>query len=130
MTLRLKLFVGNGVTVVCRGTDIASIYESDRAGLDGIRELAEMATPAWGVIDLSQTRYFGAVFIGFLMVTAGQLKDRGNGQIGISGVQSFPAMVLESTEADTLLRLFDGIDEVVAALRPTDSRRKLLLEKC
>ena len=130
VTIRLRCFVGNGVTVGCLGTDFESIYESDLARLDGIRELADTVTPARVVIDLSQTRYSGAVYIGFLMARAGRLKDRGNGQIGIFGVQSFPAMVRESTKADTLLGLFDGIDHAVAALRPTDSRRKLLLENC
>ena len=50
---------------------------SDLARLDVIRELADTATPAWVVIGLSQTRYFGAAFIGFLMATTGRLKDRG-----------------------------------------------------
>lgn len=117
---QIVISVDNGVTVVRLGTDFASIYESDLARLDGIRELADTATPARVVIDLSQTRYFGSAFIGFLMATAGRLKDRGNGQLGISGVQSFAAMALEATKADTLLGLFDSVDEAVAALRATD----------
>lgn len=117
---QIAISVENGVTVVRLGTDFASIYESDLARLDGIRELADTATPARVVIDLSQTRYFGSAFIGFLMATAGRLKDRGNGQFGISGVQSFATMALEATKADTLLSLFDSVDEAVASLRPTD----------
>ena len=117
---QIAISVENGVTVVRLGTDFASIYESDLARLDGIRELADTATPARVVIDLSQTRYFGSAFIGFLMATAGRLKDRGDGQLGISGVQSFATMALEATKADTLLGLFDSVDEAVASLRPTD----------
>ena len=117
---QIVISVDNGVTVVRLGTDFASIYESDLARLDGIRELADTATPARVVIDLSHTRYFGSAFIGFLMATAGRLKDRGNGQLGISGVQSFATMALEATKANTLLGLFESVDDAVAALRPTD----------
>lgn len=115
---QIDISVQYGVTVVRLGEDFASIYESDLAKLDGLRELASTATPARIVIDLAHTRYFGSAFIGFLMAMAGRLRDRGNGQLGISGVQAFATMALEATKADTILGLFDSVDDAVAALRP------------
>jgi anti-sigma B factor antagonist len=117
---QIAITVVKGVTVVRLGTDFASIYESDLARLDGLRELADTATPARVVIDLSHTRYFGSAFIGILMATAARLKDRGNGQLGLSGLQPFATMALESTKADTLLGLFESVDDAVATLRPND----------
>ena len=116
---QIAVSVESGVTVVRLGTDFASIYESDLARLDGLRELADTATPARMVIDLANTRYFGSAFISFLMATAGRLKDRGNGQLGISGVKPFATMALEATKADTLLGLFDSVEAAVEALRPS-----------
>ena len=117
---QIAITVVKGVTVVRLGTYFASIYESDLARLYGLRELADTATPARVVIDLSHTRYFGSAFIGILMATAARLKDRGNGQLGLSGLQPFATMALESTKADTLLGLFESVDDAVATLRPND----------
>lgn len=113
----ITISVEQGVTVVRLGDDFASIYESDLVRLEGLRELADTVTPPQVVIDLSHTRYFGSSFIGFLMSTAGRLRDRGDGQLGISGVQPFATMALEATKADLLLSLFDGVDDAVASLR-------------
>ena len=116
---QISISVEQGVTVVRLGEEFASIYESDLARLERLRELADTVTPPRVVIDLSHTRYFGSSFIGFLMSTAGRLRDRGDGRLGISGVQPFATMALEATKADLLLGLFDSADDAVASLRPS-----------
>ena len=116
---QIVISVEKGVTVVRLGTDFASIYESDLARLDGLRELANTATPARVVIDLSHTRYFGSAFVGLLMATAARLKERGNGQLAISGATPFATMALETTKVDTILSLFASVDDAVATLRPS-----------
>ncbi|NQV26800.1 MAG: STAS domain-containing protein [Rhodopirellula sp.] len=106
-----------GVTVVRLGTGFASIYESDLTRLTPLRELAETAFPERIVIDLANTRYFGSAFIGFLLTIASRLKERGDGRLGLAGLVPFATMALQTTKADTILGLYDSVDEAVSSLR-------------
>lgn len=110
---QIEISVDRGVTVVRLGADFDSLYESELVKLQSVRDLAETVAPAFMLIDLSNTKYFGSAFIGFLIAIANRLKERGDGRLGLCGLAPFARMALEKTKSDTILVLFDTSEEGV-----------------
>lgn len=115
----IRVSVERGVTVVQLGSDFDSLYESELMRLQPVRDLADTASPPVMLIDLSNTKYFGSAFIGFLIAMANRLKERGGGRLGLCGLAPFARMALEKTRSDTILTLFENRDDGVADLAPT-----------
>jgi len=113
---QIDVSIDRGVSVVRLGSEFDSLYESELVKLQSVRDLADTATPPIMLIDLSNTKYFGSAFIGFLIAIANRLKERGDGRLGICGLAPFARMALEKTKSDTILGLFESDDEAVAAL--------------
>lgn len=116
---QIDVSIERGVSVVRLGAEFDSLYESELVKLQSVRELAETASPPNMLIDLSNTKYFGSAFIGFLIAIANRLKERGDGRLGICGLAAFARMALEKTKSDTILALFETDEEAVAALAST-----------
>lgn len=114
---QIQISSEQGVTVVRLGSEFDSLYESELVNLKSVRELADTADPPLMLIDLSNTKYFGSAFIGFLIAIANRLKERGNGRLCLCNLAPFARMALEKTKSDTILGLFDSADEAVAALQ-------------
>lgn len=113
---QIEISVDRGVTVVRLGADLDSLYESELVRLQSVRDLADSASPPFMLIDLSNTRYFGSAFIGFLIAIANRLKERGDGRLGLCGLAPFARMALEKTKSETILALFGTSEEGVAEL--------------
>lgn len=113
---QIEISVDRGVTVVRLGADLDSLYESELVRLQSVRGLADSASPPFMLIDLSNTKYFGSAFIGFLIAIANRLKDRGDGRLGLCGLAPFARMALEKTKSETILALFDTSEEGVTEL--------------
>ena len=110
---QIEISVDRGVTVVRLGADLDSLYESELVKLQSVRDLADSASPPFMMIDLSNTKYFGSAFIGFLIAIANRLKERGDGRLGLCGLAPFARMALEKTKSETILALFDAREEGV-----------------
>lgn len=115
----ISVSVERGVTVVQLGTDFDSLYESELVRLQPIRDLTDTASPPVMLIDLSNTKYFGSAFIGFLIAMANRLQERGGGRLGLCGLAPFAKMALEKTKSDTILALYENRGDGVADLAPT-----------
>lgn len=113
---QIEISVDRSVTVVRLGADLDSLYESELVRLQSVRDLADSASPPFMLIDLSNTRYFGSAFIGFLIAIANRLKERGDGRLGLCGLAPFARMALEKTKSETILALFGTSEEGVAEL--------------
>lgn len=113
---QIEISVDRGVTVVRLGADLDSLYESELVRLQSVRGLADSASPPFMLIDLSNTKYFGSAFIGFLIAIANRLKERGDGRLGLCGLAPFARMALEKTKSETILALFGTSEEGVAEL--------------
>lgn len=114
---QIQISSEQGVTVVRLGPEFDSLYESELVNLKSVRDLADTADPPLMLVDLSNTKYFGSAFIGFLIAIANRLKERGDGRLGLCRLAPFARMALEKTKSDTIIELFDSSDEAVTALR-------------
>lgn len=115
---RFEVATQDGVTIVRLGESFDSLYESELPKLAGILELADTVAPSLMVIDLSNTKYFGSAFIGFLITVANHLKERGNGRLCLSNLVPFARMAIEQTKVDQLIGIFEDVDEAVSTLNP------------
>jgi len=113
----IQVSTRDGVTVVCLGTEFDSLYESELVNLQSVRDLADTASPPTMVIDLSNTKYFGSAFIGFLIAISNRPKQRDDGRLALCNLASFARMALEKTKSDTIIGIFDDQDAAVSALQ-------------
>jgi anti-sigma B factor antagonist len=113
---QIQISIRDGVTVVCLGPDFESLYESELVKLQSVRELADTASPPVMIIDLSNIKYFGSAFMGFLFAIANRLIQRGDGRLGLCNLAPFARMVLETTKSNTIIGLFESQDDAVSAL--------------
>jgi anti-sigma B factor antagonist len=113
---QIEVSTQDGVTVVRLGESFDSLYESELPKLAAILDLADTVTPSLMVIDLSNTKYFGSAFAGFLITVAKHLKERGNGRLCLSNLVPFARMAIEQTKVDQLIGICEDIDQAVSAL--------------
>jgi anti-sigma B factor antagonist len=73
------------------------------------------APPAGLVIDLSQVKFFGSVFISFLL-KCHMLAKRHGSEIVLAGASPRARELLHLTALDTLWALYDTLDEALDAL--------------
>jgi anti-anti-sigma factor len=73
------------------------------------------APPAGLVIDLSQVKFFGTVFISFLL-KCHMLAKRHGSEIVLAGASPRARELLHLTALDTLWALYDTLDEALDAL--------------
>jgi anti-anti-sigma factor len=73
------------------------------------------APPAGLVIDLSQVRFFGSVFISFLL-KCHMLAKRHGSEIVLAGASARARELLHLTALDTLWAIYDNLDEALEAL--------------
>ncbi len=71
--------------------------------------------PAGLVIDLSQVRFFGSVFISFLL-KCHMLAKRHGTEIVLAGASPRARELLHLTALDTLWAIYDTLDEALEAL--------------
>jgi anti-anti-sigma factor len=71
--------------------------------------------PAGMVIDLSQVRFFGSVFISFLL-KCHMLAKRHGTEVVLAGASPRARELLHLTALDTLWALYDSVDEAMEAL--------------
>ncbi len=79
----------------------------------------EKDPPAGLVIDLSQVKYFGSVFLSFLLRCHMLAKRRGS-EIVLAGASERSRELLHLTALDTLWALYDTRAEAVEALAGSD----------
>jgi anti-anti-sigma factor len=75
--------------------------------------------PAGLVIDLSQVKFFGSVFISFLL-KCHMLAKRHGTEIVLAGASQRARELLHMTALDTLWALYDTLDEALEALGGSD----------
>ena len=71
--------------------------------------------PAGMVIDLSQVKFFGSVFISFLL-KCHMLAKRHGTEVVLAGASPRARELLHLTALDTLWALYDNLDEALEAL--------------
>ena len=71
--------------------------------------------PAGMVIDLSQVKFFGSVFISFLL-KCHMLAKRHGTEIVLAGASPRARELLHLTALDTLWAIYDNLDEAMEAL--------------
>jgi anti-anti-sigma factor len=71
--------------------------------------------PAGLVIDLSQVKFFGSVFISFLL-KCHMLAKRHGSEIVLAGASPRARELLHLTALDTLWAIYDNLDEALEAL--------------
>ena len=71
--------------------------------------------PAGMVIDLSQVKFFGSVFISFLL-KCHMLAKRHGSEIVLAGASPRARELLHLTALDTLWAIYDNLDEALEAL--------------
>ena len=106
----------DGVTVVTLGPHFDSLYESVLPELSSLLHMADSVEPPRLLIDLKNIKYFGSVFIGFLISLSQRICERPNGRLGIANVSPFCRMALETTKSDQLLDLFNSVEQAVEAM--------------
>src|SRR5262249_2810146 len=75
--------------------------------------------PAGLVIDLSQVKFFGSVFISFLL-KCHMLAKRHGTEFVLAGASQRARELLHMTALDTLWVLYDSLDEALEELRGSD----------
>jgi anti-anti-sigma factor len=75
--------------------------------------------PAGLVIDLSEVKFFGSVFISFLLRCHMRVKQHGS-EVVLAGASERVRELLHLTALDTLWALYDTRAEALAALRTAD----------
>jgi anti-sigma B factor antagonist len=73
------------------------------------------APPAGLIIDLSQVKFFGSVFISFLL-KCHMLAKRHGSEIVLAGASPRARELLHLTALDTLWAIYDNLDEALEAL--------------
>src|SRR5205085_4116229 len=71
--------------------------------------------PAGLVIDLSQVKFFGSVFISFLL-KCHMLAKRHGSEVVLAGASPRARELLHLTALDTLWAIYDNLDEALEAL--------------
>ena len=108
----------NGITVISLGPEYENLDEPGLEGLkDMVLEVAHSADPPLVILDLSHTKFFGSAFIEVLFRAWNRLKGRDGGQLCISGLTPYCKEVIEVTHLNELWKIFDTLDEAVAALK-------------
>ena len=112
------IFTQNGITVISLGPEYENL---DEPGLKGLKEMvldvAHSADPPLVILDLSHTKFFGSAFIEILFRAWNHLKGRDGGQFCISGLTPYCKEVIEVTHLDELWKIFDTLNDAVAALK-------------
>jgi anti-anti-sigma factor len=75
--------------------------------------------PAGLIIDLSQVKFFGSVFISFLL-KCHMLAKRHGTEVVLAGASQRARELLHLTALDTLWALYDSVDEALEALGGSD----------
>src|SRR5262249_44553745 len=75
--------------------------------------------PAGLVVDLSKVKFFGSVFISFLL-KCHMLAKRHGTEIVLAGASPRARELLHLTALDTLWALYDSLDEALASLGGSD----------
>ena len=108
--------VFDGATIMIGGFGLCGMPENL------IQQAAEIvlaplrkAPPAGLVIDLSQVRFFGSVFISFLL-KCHMLAKRHGSEIVLAGASARARELLHLTALDTLWAIYDNLDEALEAL--------------
>jgi anti-sigma B factor antagonist len=108
----------NGITIISLGPEYENLDEPGLEGLkDTVLDVARSANPPLVILDLSHTKFFGSAFIEILFRTWNRLKERDGGQLCISGLTPYCKEVIEVTHLNELWKIFDNLEEAVAALK-------------
>ena len=67
------------------------------------------------IVDLSSVEYFGSSFVEVLFRLWKRIRYRGNARFAVGGLQKYGREVLEITQVDRLMPIFDTREEAVAA---------------
>lgn len=112
-----QVLTENGVTVVQLGPEYDSLDEGNLDDLrDFLLQLADQTDPPWLVIDLSNTNFFGSIFIEVLFRMWNRLNARG-GCFVLSGLREFCAEVLYTSRLDKLWDFYPNSKAAVEALK-------------
>jgi anti-anti-sigma factor len=108
------------IAVVIPSPEVESMHENL------IQQAAQMVLaplqkdpPAGLVVDLSQVKYFGSVFLSFLL-RCHMLAKRQGSEIVLAGASQRSRELLHLTALDTLWALYDTREEALAAMRGSD----------
>ena len=108
----------NGITIISLGPEYENLDEPGLEGLkDMVLDVARSADPPLVILDLSHTKFFGSAFIEILFRTWNRLKGRDGGLLCISGLTPYCKEVIEVTHLNELWKIFDTLEEAVAALK-------------
>lgn len=110
---QIDVSIEQGITIVRLGTEFSSIYESDLSRLGRLRDLAGSVDPAVIILDLTNARYFGSAFIGFLMAIAAKLNERDGGRLCLVNLTPFASVALETTRADAIMTIHANIEDAL-----------------
>jgi anti-anti-sigma factor len=108
------------VAVITPSPDVESMQEAE------IQQAAQMVLaplqedpPVGLVIDLSQVKYFGSLFVSFLL-KCHMLAKRHGSEVVLAGASQRSRELLHLTALDTLWALYDSRRDALAALRGSD----------
>jgi anti-sigma B factor antagonist len=104
------------VTVIELGPSYESLDDDALEEMGGlVLTAASTSNPPRLVLDLSQTTFFGSMFIELLVRAWKRLSER-DGTMALCGLQPFCAEVIRVTRLDTLWDTYATRGEAVAAL--------------
>lgn len=112
-----QISIRDGVTVIALGEHYENLDESLLDDLrDVLLKIVDDANPPRVVLDLSHTKFFGSSFIELIFRAWNRAQAKDGGQFVISGLTPYCRDVIEVTKLDQLWKLYDHVDDAVAAL--------------
>jgi anti-anti-sigma factor len=107
----------DSLTIIHLGEEYENLDES---ALESLRELllkaVDEADPPKVILDLSHTTFFGSSFIELIFRAWNRAQSRPGGIFVISGLTKYCREVIAITHLDQLWKLYDNVDDAVAAL--------------
>lgn len=103
------------VTVIRPGADFASLYGQMMDHLEPSLKLADSVNPPRLIIDLRHVKFIGSAFLGTIVKVQKTVAKRPSGRFALCELSSFSKAAVAVTKLDTLLEIFDTLDDALEA---------------
>ena len=103
------------VTIIRLGEDYASSFGNLLEDLAFIQQLAQSVTPPRLVVDLTNVKFIGSAFIGFMVTVYKTITSRESGRFALCGLNSFCQSAISISKLQDRFEIFETVDEAVQA---------------
>jgi anti-anti-sigma factor len=110
-----EVLVIGSVTVVRPGPDLSNLYESQLDHLNVATELASTLAVPKLVIDMQHVRFIGSAFLGRMISLHRTTTARDGGRFALCGPSTFCRAAIGVAKLDTVLEIFDSVEQADAA---------------